>query len=535
MNLRRFSKSILFRLLLGTVAIILIGSVLRYVLLTRVLRDNLQALVASQQLALANYVAQDVDQRIRLRQSMLSNLAATMPRELLRHPQSLRNWLNERHAVLPLFTRGVIVFDPDRNMVVHEPTIPNHSRLNPHQTPEIMALLTGQTGIGRPLRMPVTEQAVLPIAVQVRDADGTVHGTLIGLEALAAPAMFDALLHGRLGTAGGFLLISPRDAMFVAASDPAMVLKPTPAAGVNSLHDRAMAGYRGVGITTNAKGVEELSAISGVPSTGWFVVARVPTSEAFSTLSHVQAYVLRNSLIVLVIALLLVTVIAWWLLKPLLDAARQAEHMTREDVPLEPLKVVRDDEVGHLTTAFNRLLLKLLNSREALERIAHHDSLTNLPNRRLLADRLTQALARARRNRTRLAVLFMDLDGFKPINDTLGHEAGDQALCIVTGRFATTIRQNDTLARVGGDEFVLLVSDLDGTREEIIPVLQAMATKCLARVAEPLLLHNQPISLSVSIGIALGDDSSTPDDLLNAADNAMYTAKHQGRGCYVVA
>jgi diguanylate cyclase (GGDEF)-like protein len=347
--------------------------------------------------------------------------------------------------------------------------------------------------------------------------------------------MLDALQRSRIGEGGGFLLISPKDKLFVAASDPALILKPTPAAGVNTLHDRAMAGYRGSGITVNAAGVEELSAIVSVPSTDWFVVARIPTEEAFATLTHTKKFLLRNALVVLVVALLLTGLVTWPIFKPLSEAARQAERMTQNEIPLEALKVVRDDEVGHLTSAFNRLLLKLMGSQAELERMAHHDSLTGLPNRRLLNDHLAQALARAERNDLRVALLMMDLDGFKPINDKLGHDAGDAALCLIGQRFNLVIRKSDTLARVGGDEFVLLSGDLAGSPEEVRLMVETIAVKCLDQVVEPLILGTHPVQLGVSIGIAIGDKNSTPDALLSAADGAMYAAKRGGGGAYVVA
>ena len=272
-----------------------------------------------------------------------------------------------------------------------------------------------------------------------------------------------------------------------------------------------------------------------VPSADWFVVARIPTAEAFAAVARTKTFVLRTSLITAVLVCLFVTALIWWALKPLFDAARQADAMTRGDAPLQPLRVARDDEVGHLTAAFNRLLAKLSSTQSELSRMAHHDSLTGLPNRRLLADRLGQSLARSRRNGTRIALLVMDLDGFKQINDAHGHEAGDEALRIAAQRFASALRRDDTLARLGGDEFVLLASDLPGEPDAVEHAAQAIASKCIAIASQPLAIGGTEARLGVSIGIAIGDGESDPQHLLHSADQAMYEAKQTGRGRCVFA
>jgi diguanylate cyclase (GGDEF)-like protein len=220
-------------------------------------------------------------------------------------------------------------------------------------------------------------------------------------------------------------------------------------------------------------------------------------------------------------------------LRPLMNAAHQANQMTLDEIPLEPLPLVRNDEVGHLTIAFNRLLSKLVASRTELEHLAHHDTLTGLPNRQLLADRMKQAFARAQRNQWQVAILFLDLDGFKQINDGLGHEAGDTALCEVAKRLGAVMRCEDTLARVGGDEFVILLSDMN---ENVRDAAELVANKCLEAFQHPFVIRDNVCQLGTSIGIAIGDGECAPDKLLIAADRAMYQAKKAGRGqlCWAV-
>ncbi|MEW5787410.1 MAG: EAL domain-containing protein [Pseudomonadota bacterium] len=169
-------------------------------------------------------------------------------------------------------------------------------------------------------------------------------------------------------------------------------------------------------------------------------------------------------------------------------------------------------------------------AREAeLDQIAHFDSLTGVPNRVLLADRLRQALAQAERAETTLAVCYLDLDGFKPVNDALGHEAGDALLVEIARRLQGAVRAGDTVARMGGDEFVLLlagmsrVEDNDDALQRILDAVQA-----------PFTMAGQRIAVSASMGVALHPgDQTDPDLLLRHADQAMYLAKQAGRGRFV--
>jgi len=533
MRFRRISNGIVTRLLLMGLSLLFLGFFARYFALAKFLREDLSAVVESQQLALATYVAHDIDTKIVQRQVLLERLAATLPTGLLTQPDQLRAWLKEHYDDQPLFSAGLFVVNAHAIAVADYPAHPHRANITYADRDYIQAGLAGLPFVGRPVIGRAAKEPVLPIAAPIKNGKGEVQAVLVGVTALAAPDFLNALLKSRIGQAtGGFLLISPRDRLFVASSQSDMVLKPVPPPGVNALHDRAMAGFRGTGITVNAKGVEEVSAMTSVPSAGWFVVARLPTREAFATVGRTQDFLVKNVAVTALAFLILASIGLHFVFRPLFHAAEHAERMTRGELPLKPLTVVRNDEIGHLITAFNRLLLKLNDNQAEITRLAHHDTLTGLPNRLLLADRLRHELAQAQRNGTRIGLLFMDIDGFKHINDTLGHDAGDEALRQIAERFTKIVRHADTLARIGGDEFIILLSNLGDGAED---TARAVASKCIDALKAPLLISGTTCSVGVSIGIALGNGDSSSDALLLGADRAMYQAKVTGRSRYVIA
>jgi diguanylate cyclase (GGDEF)-like protein/PAS domain S-box-containing protein len=164
---------------------------------------------------------------------------------------------------------------------------------------------------------------------------------------------------------------------------------------------------------------------------------------------------------------------------------------------------------------------------EQLRFQAFHDSLTGLPNRALFVDRLAQARARSQHSGNPLAVLFLDLDGFKMINDSLGHAAGDELLAVVAQRLQHELRDCDTLARFGGDEFTVLLEDLAGIE------VTGIAERLLASLRSPIHLAKGDAHVSTSIGIAMHPGGAQSSDLLQKADIALYQAKASGKNCHI--
>jgi len=196
---------------------------------------------------------------------------------------------------------------------------------------------------------------------------------------------------------------------------------------------------------------------------------------------------------------------------------------------MQTVSVVRDSDgnVQNYVTLFTDIT-PLKEHQKQLEHIAHYDALTNLPNRVLLADRLQQAMVQSQRRNQSLAVVYLDLDGFKSVNDQYGHDVGDALLIALAGRMKTALRDGDTLARIGGDEFVAVLVDLERA-QDWEPVL----SRLLLSAAKPVSLGNALLQVSASIGVTLyPQDGVDAEQLMRHADQAMYIAKQSGKNRY---
>lgn len=196
------------------------------------------------------------------------------------------------------------------------------------------------------------------------------------------------------------------------------------------------------------------------------------------------------------------------------------------------ITAIRDakGETSNYVGIFSDITMQKLQAQH-LEQMAHYDPLTGLPNRRLLADRLQQSMARARRNGQRVAVVYLDLDGFKAVNDEHGHECGDGLLIAVGNRMKQAVREFDTVCRLGGDEFVAVIGDLK-CAEDCLP----MIARLLDSVSQPVVVDGTSLRVTGSLGISFypQDEEIDADQLMRQADQAMYLAKERGKNRYCI-
>ncbi len=660
-------ESLKTRVTLFTLAIFLISIWSLAIFVSRTLRDDMQRVLGDQQISTVSFVAAGINQELEERIHALEIVASSIDLPMLNNPAALQRMLELRPVFQDYFSAGVLVLSLDGTAVAAVPADAGRRGLNyADNEADHIALTEGRAAISGPMLGRKLKQPQFNIAAPIRDAQGKVIGALVGVINLALPNFMDSIGAHRYGKSGGYLVVDHKHNLFVAATDKTRVMQPVPAPGTNLLFDKRMQGFYGAEVALSSLGVENLSVAERIPVADWFVVAALPTEEAFSPIRDM----VRRIVVSTIFLTLLAGGLTWWMLRrqltPLSATVKTLTALAASAQLPQPLPVARQDEIGELIGGFNRLL-KTLAQREAalkesderfntllssvsegvwsasadgsdllyanhaferlfgmsfaeirenrdlwkqlthpedraladasardllvhgsseleyriarrngevrwvfdrktlvrdgsgkvvriggiisditerkqmeeqVRQLAFYDALTKLPNRRLLDDRLRQSMAAGKRSGCYGALMFVDLDSFKLLNDTHGHEIGDLLLIEAADRLKSCVREMDTVARFGGDEFVVVISELDADKSESTAQAGIIAEKIRAALARPYALTLQHAGkatttvvhrCTASIGVGLfGKQGASQDDILRWADMAMYQAKQAG-------
>ena len=716
------------------------------------------------------------------RLNVLKTVAGRISPAVMAYPAALQAFLDERPILLDLFNGGTTFLTIDGTVIAEAPLTAGRISLNYMEVDSVViALREGKATIGQPLIGKKLRAPIFSIVVPIRDQQGTVIGALAGVTNLALPNFLDQITENRYGRSGYYLLEDPKSRTVITGTGKRRIMEALPVAGVNPLIDRHVAGYDDTGVTVNPVGVEVLASARRIPVANWFIVAALPTEEAFAPIRAMQ----QRMLLATVLLTLLAAVLTWWMLRrqlsPALDAVKTLATLAAADQHPQPLPITRDDEIGELIAGFNRLLHKLgqreaalqkseawfrsifestiagivstdrsgrvtsfneafrallgydaealgrmhfadfthpedmtleigffeeilarkrqhyrmtkryiagdgrvlwvdlfvtairdaqgevanfigiitditerkqgeeqlriaaaafesqagmlvtdsdgviqrvnkafiestgftaeeavgqtprllksgrhnadfyremwatvqstgawrgeiwdrrkngeiypkwltisavksdagavthyigtqyditerKKAEEKIEALAFFDQLTGLPNRTLLLDRLKQVMTAGRRSGSHGALLFIDLDNFKTLNDTLGHDVGDLLLRQVAQRLAPCVREGDTVARLGGDEFVVILGGLSTNEGEAAMAAEMVAEKIIATLRPTYQLGNIAHHGTASIGVTLfRGNLDSIDELMKQADLAMYKSKAAGRNTF---
>lgn len=615
------------------------------------LHGSMATVLANQQFSAVSLLAEEIDQKVRLRFKVLQNLASGMTPALGADPAGLQAHLDEQPLLRELFSIGIVAISADGRYLAAAPESPTRRQLDFTQFEYFQTVMAqSRPAVGKPRIGPVSGKPSIAFAVPVAGPGDRTVAVLAGFTTLSDPTMFASLEHSAVGKTGWIAISDPVHRLIVSASDSSRILTPVAQPGQNAMFDRFMAGFEGSGIAINSRGIETLTSARRVPSTGWILQGVLPTAEAFAPIRQLQEHAYLLAAAVSAVISFLIWASLRQLLRPLAATSRRIRRMARGEESIGELPAGAGDEIGELVNSFNQLLrqrskdeaelllaanvfartadgivvtdtasnilsvnpafseitgyeaaeaigrkpklwrsehhtadfyremwsvlletgrwrgeiwnrrkngeafltwlsitavpgpdgqaaryvsvfndiTELRRKDDRIQHLAFHDSLTGLANRALFLDRLEQGIGLAHREGGRLAVMFIDLDRFKQINDSLGHDIGDELLKHSATRLAACLRETDTVARIGGDEFVVMLRNGGGSGD-----LATLAEKIIAALGRPLRLGERDIQIGASVGIACypfdGDDVVA---LMKHADAAMYAAKSAGRGTY---
>jgi diguanylate cyclase (GGDEF)-like protein len=619
------------------------------------LQADLQKMVADQLSATVGYVAIDMDANLKLRVTLMNEIAALITPEALNDPARIQAVLEQRRPSPYIFPFGLVVLNKEGAIVGEYVQKSGRSTGGIENSENFRAVVTdAKPYFITPFRSRRTNEALISITVPLRDAFGTPVGALMSSVSPLDIDLFNFRDSPLVGKVVRIVVISPQSRRVISASDAERIFKPLPSKGENPLLDQRLEqGVETAGVTTTSYGVETLSINRNLRMTDWTVIGGVSTEHAFGPIKTLQRQIYLTAILMsLAIGLILRETLKRQL-TPLKEAADAMHLMAEENQSsLQPLPVRREDEVGLLVSNFNRLMLErnrlydelqetartlqkaqsvanvgswklvISNKRltlseeaykifgvplgtpltfrdflrcshpedrkavirawkralagdsvdiehrvnnvghdkwarqkmevmfttarpsvvvgsvqditqskiseEQIQFLAFHDTLTKLPNRTLAKDHMDLAAAYADRLGAKAAVLFIDLDKFKSINDSLGHLAGDELLKGVANRLRECVRETETICRQGGDEFLIILNTVPDTE-----AISKVAEKILEKMATPFHIEGHQVFSGMSIGVAVyPDDGHDFEVLVKAADTAMYHAKEAGRNTY---
>lgn len=352
------------------------------------LRQELEVSLSNQQLSEVTFVAERIDSAVKLRIDSLALIASTITPSKLGHPEQLTAFLAERKAIYKLYPLGVIVIDKHGRGIADFPQAENRAHADFSQRDFYLKVIsTGKPFISKPGFGRFIKDPRLVIAVPIFDGHGGNAGVLAGVVSLSDNSLlsdFDTQAH--LNTSG-YLVASPRDKLFVAATDKSRILQPLPEPGINKMHDRYMQGFEGSGIAVNSRGVEELSSARQIPSAGWFVVGVMPTAQAFKRITHIRNEAILASSVILLLAIPLLWLFLRHELLPLQRSVNRIQQLTRHKT-LDTLPLEGSPEIQQMQSSFNQLQTyiaddeRLLRENEAL----YHAMFVNNTAIKLLLD-----------------------------------------------------------------------------------------------------------------------------------------------------
>jgi diguanylate cyclase (GGDEF)-like protein len=487
---------------------------------------ELRQVIARQELALLTSAAALIDSDLQHKQLLLASLTENLPG---REPSlDQMQALLEAHDTLRDQFFNVNAFDADGNLVASLRDR-RARRINITERKYFQDTMNTREGvISAPFRSALSGRPVVVLTQPLRDADGRIIGILLGAIDLLRPS-FSAQLDALRSSADGYLFLLSDDGTIIHHPNKNLVLEKIDA-GAGTPGEAALRGGDGWEDGLLDDGVPTLLVHKRLRQADWTIGLSYPVASAFAPMHDIRLRAFIGAVLLTGLAGLFGWAITHKLLRPLGKLRRHVEDVGAGRAQIGVFDVARPDEFGHLSRAFYALSQRREKAELELHHLATTDVLTGINNRRMFDEFFPKALARAARAGHQVGLAFLDIDHFKSINDTLGHATGDAVLVEFARRLKSAVRTTDTVARLAGDEFVIVFEQLDSTTEADL-----LGRKILDGMQEPFALGETRRVVTASVGIALTTDANVGvEEVMRAADLALYGVKAAGRNGFAV-
>jgi signal transduction histidine kinase len=371
-NLSKLFNSLATKTILSIAILALFFIVILVKVIIVDMEKDITKFIHTAQLNSAKHLANNISQSIKKREKIVSAIAELVPIEFLNKPEELNNWLASRPQILSLFKYGVVVVGLDGKLISQSPIIKN--RANIDYLPRKWfhrAVKSDKPILSKPFIGKAKKEPMMTISKSIKDTNGKTLAIIYGVMILSKDGFLKDLYEENRGVNSGFLLISTKHERFLASNIQKMILKPTPPKGKNLLHDKAMAGYRGVGVTKNAFGIEELSAMVSVSGTDWFLVIRKSLEESYKPLTNLKEKLISSVIVITTfIAILLLIILYRLVLKPIRDNSIIVKQIANSQIDLQTLPYKSPDEIGDFVDGFNSMVKRVQDDMNKQKQMA---------------------------------------------------------------------------------------------------------------------------------------------------------------------